>query len=40
MKDFLVRVATYLATNKKARAAEWAVVLAVFEAVRVALGNA
>jgi len=35
----LKRIVVYLATNKKARAAEYAFLLAVFEAVRASLGS-
>lgn len=39
MKNVLASVLKYLATNKKARAAEYALVLGIFQAVRSALGH-
>lgn len=36
----LKKIFVYLATNKKARAAEYAMLLAIVEAVRAALGHA
>lgn len=40
MKTFLTKVAVYLATNKKARAAEYALLLSLVEAIRASFGHA
>lgn len=39
MKANLKKIFVYLATNKKARAAEYTFLLAMFEAVRSSLGH-
>lgn len=40
MKAILKAVVTYLTTNKKARAAEYALLLGLVEAIRTATGHA